>query len=207
MQTDVDGLRIQLAQQAASGGPRRPTDQAGNRVHAAQASELHGSRVDAGVQAEVVDADRDAARRAGGRWRMTAPEVHRQLAARRRAGWFIVVGCAAAVHLAVVVMLVRFAGVPPLAANIAGWLIAFGVSSAGHHSLSFRHHGAPVLGAARRFFIISAAGFAFNEAAYTLLLHWGGMRYDLGLAVVLIAVAAATHGLSRHWAFFRIQAP
>lgn len=124
--------------------------------------------------------------------------------ARGRIGWFIVVGgAAAAVHLGCVVALVSRFGAPPLAANVAGWLIAFGVSFAGHHRLSFRGHGTGLGGAAGRFFLVSAAGFGVNEIAYALLLRWSGLRYDLGLALVLAAVAAATYVLSRRWAFLR----
>lgn len=114
-------------------------------------------------------------------------------------------GCAAAVvHLAVVVTLVSQAGMTPLASNVCGWLLALGLSFAGHHGLSFRRHGSPMRRAAARFFIISAAGFLLNEAAYAVLLRWSALRYDLGLALVLVAVAGATYWLSRHWAFARI---
>ena len=55
----------------------------------------------------------------------------------------------------------------------------------------------------RRFFAISAGGFAVNESAYALLLHWTTLRYDLLLAAVLVGVAGLTYVLSRHWAFLR----
>jgi putative flippase GtrA len=117
-------------------------------------------------------------------------------------GWFIAVGCAAAaVHLAVVVLLVSGPGLRPLVANVLGWLVAFLVSFGGHWQLTFHGRGAPVWRAARRFFGISAAGFAANEAAYAALLHWSGVRYDVGLAMVLVAVAVVTYLLSSRWAF------
>ena len=119
-------------------------------------------------------------------------------------GWFIVVGCAAAaVHWCAAVAVVTWAHWPPLAANVAGWLAAVGVSFTGHHLLSFRGHGASVARAARRFFCISGGGFLVNEMAYAALLHWTGQRYDLLLALVLVLVAGATYLLSRHWAFLR----
>lgn len=128
-------------------------------------------------------------------------------AVQARIGWFVAVGCAAAaVHFGVVVLLVGQAGVPPLLANVLGWLVAFGVSFIGHHRLSFARHGARPVNAAARFFVVSAAGFTVNEVAYGALLRWGGLRYDLGLAVVLVAVAAATYGLGRHWVFLRSEA-
>ena len=135
------------------------------------------------------------------------PGLPRRRAGRGRVAWFIAVGCAAAaVHWLAVVALVGHGGWPALLANVLGWLLAFGVSFAGHHRLSFRGHGAPLGAAARRFFIVSAAGFAVNEAAYAGLLRWGVLRYDLGLALVLVGVAALTYLLGRHWAFLRSPA-
>lgn len=169
---------------------------------------MQGGAVDSGVEPEVVDADRDLARFACFvRGRMTARQRCVRAPGRAAVGWFIAVGCAAAaLHLGVVVVLVGAWAMAPLAANVVGWLIAFGVSFAGHHYLTFAHHGAPLARAAGRFFFVSAAGFAVNEAAYAALLRWSPLRYDLGLALVLLAVAAATYWLGRHWAFLRIEA-
>ena len=118
------------------------------------------------------------------------------------AAWFLVVGgTATLVHWAAVVALVEWAAVRPLAANVGGWLAAFGVSFAGHHRLSFRGHATPALAAARRFFVVSAAGFALNQAAYAVLLAKTSLSYALLLGVVLASVAAATYVASRWWAF------
>ena len=106
-------------------------------------------------------------------------------------------------HWCVAIAVVTGAHWPPLAANVAGWLAAVGVSFTGHHWLSFRGHGAALRRAAVRFCCISAGGFAINESAYAALLHWTNARYDLLLAVVLVLVAGATYLLSRHWAFLR----
>jgi len=126
----------------------------------------------------------------------------------RRIAIFIAVGAsAAAVHLAVVVTLVEAGIAPPLLANVGGWLVAFCVSFAGQHRLTFRDRSAPMLRAARRFFAISAAGFATNEAAYGLLLHVSAIRYDVALAIVLVVVAVMTYVLSSRWAFLRSPTP
>jgi putative flippase GtrA len=86
---------------------------------------------------------------------------------------------------------------------VLGWLVAFTVSFVGHHLLTFRGHGAALRSAATRFFIVSAGGFAINEATYAVLLGWMARRYDVALALVLVAVAVLTYLLSRHWAFLR----
>lgn len=120
----------------------------------------------------------------------------------RRILSFVLVGSSAAfVHWATVVSLVRLFALAPLAANVAGWLVAFGVSFAGQFAFTFRDQGAPVLQAARRFFLLSFGGFMLNEAAYAVLLRWSPWRYDLLLAGVLLGVAIVTYLLSRRWAF------
>lgn len=115
---------------------------------------------------------------------------------------FIAVGCAAAAtHWAVAVGCVEAFGMPPLAANLIGWLVAFAVSFAGHYRLTFRHSKPPWTIAARRFFLVSAAGFAINEASYAWLLHSTAIRYDILLALILAGLAVATFIASRLWAF------
>lgn len=119
-----------------------------------------------------------------------------------RVGFFIAVGAAAAaVHWCVVVGLVGHLGWQPQIANVVGWLTAFPVSFMGHQRLTFSDRATPLLPTALRFFGLSAAGFAINEAAYVLLLRAGVARYDVALAAVLIGVALATFLLSRGWAF------
>ena len=119
-----------------------------------------------------------------------------------RVVWFVAVGCAAAaVHFAVVVALVTWLGAPPLLANIGGWMVAFLVSFTGHRRLTFRAANAPLSRSAMRFFAVSAAGVAVNEAAYAVLLRWSGWGYAVSLAIVLLGVAVVTYWLSRHWAF------
>lgn len=168
--------------------------------------------VDTCMQAEIVDGDADRALAAMlcrtmpiqvlaacRRWAL-------RLLQQGRIGWFVAVGCAAAaVHWCVVVGLVAQQGWHPLVANVLGWLVAFIVSFAGHHQLTFRDRAAPLSTAAGRFFVVSAGGFGVNEAAYAVLLGWSGQRYDLVLAGVLVAVAGITYWLSRHWVFHRNQ--
>ncbi|MDM9561568.1 GtrA family protein [Bordetella petrii] len=122
----------------------------------------------------------------------------------KQIGWFLCVGCAAAAtHWAVAVGCVEQLGLPPLAANAIGWLVAFVVSFTGHYRLTFRHLASHWTVAARRFFLISACGFLLNEAAYAWLLHTTRVRYDALLALILLGLAALTFLASRLWAFRR----
>lgn len=116
--------------------------------------------------------------------------------------WFVIVGCtAAATHWGSAVLAVSVGGMPPLTANVLGWLIAVGVSFVGHYRLTFKHHQAPVIQAARRFFVVSAFGFAVNELLYAWLLKATTLRYDFLLALLLLAMAVLTFILGRFWAF------
>ena len=105
-------------------------------------------------------------------------------------------------------LLVSHGVLPPLAANVVGWMTAFLFSFAGHHRLTFRDRQAAVLPAALRFLAISAGGFALNETVYALLLNLGLQAgYQWILAAVLVGVAGITYLLSRHWAFLGSPAP
>ena len=118
--------------------------------------------------------------------------------------WFLAVGgTATLVHWAVVVSLVEYTASRPLTANVVGWVAAVSVSFVGHHRLSFRGHGAPVAATAWRFLLVSAAGFAVNQAAYAVLLSFTSKSYDLLLGAVLAVVAVGTYVASRWWVFTR----
>ncbi|AMD48879.1 GtrA family protein [Bordetella holmesii] len=120
----------------------------------------------------------------------------------RQIALFIVVGCAAAAtHWLVAVGFVEYADLAPAWANVVGWLVAFVVSFTGHYQLTFRHLTLSWILAARRFFLVSAAGFAVNEAAYVWLLHTTRLPYDVLLALILIGLAVLTFVASRLWAF------
>lgn len=209
VKAEFDPVRIEAVQQRLPLVPRRAADHAADGLHMAHSRQADRGLADAGMQAEVVGRDADAARAAMLGRSMRHPRHRRPTPAvqRGRLGWFVAVGCAAAlVHWLVVVALVSLWHGPPLLANVAGWLTAFTVSFAGHHRLTFGGHGVPIRTSARRFLVVSASGFAINEATYATLLRWSPVRYDLALAIVLVAVAAATYLLSRHWAFLRTEA-
>jgi putative flippase GtrA len=125
----------------------------------------------------------------------------------KRIAWFVLVGCAAAmVHFGVVVLLVEALRVPPLAANVAGWLVAFAMSFLGQWQLTFASRGTPWRHALPRYFLLSLAGFSANEAGYALLLHFTPLPYDAALALVLLAVAVMTYLLGSRWVFRHMPA-
>jgi putative flippase GtrA len=129
------------------------------------------------------------------------------MARMKRIAFFVAVGCAAAaVHFGIVVLLVELLRAPPLAANVAGWLVAFIVSFLGQWQLTFASRGTPWRHALPRYFLLSLAGFAANEAGYAALLHFTALPYDVALAAVLLAVAVMTYLLGSRWVFRRTAA-
>jgi putative flippase GtrA len=116
---------------------------------------------------------------------------------------FAGVGAAAAVtHLAVVALLVEGCAIAPLAANVAGFLVAFLVSFGGHSRWTFPVRADRLAVARTRFFSVALTGFILNQTAYAEVLSLVGPRYYLpALAAVLLGVAAATFALSKLWAF------
>ena len=113
----------------------------------------------------------------------------------------LVGGAAAAMHLAVVALLVQAGALPPLAANVLAFLLAFVVSYNGHALLTFsdtKARGWAVLG---KYFAVACLSFVVNELLYWWLLnslHW---NYLISLFLVLVVVAVATFVLSKFWAF------
>lgn len=116
--------------------------------------------------------------------------------------WFGIIGVSALlVHFISVSLILVPAGLPPLWANVAGYLIAFQVSYWGHRLKTFQAGHLPHRIALPRFFAVSSASFLLNEACYFVLLHYTRLDYRISLLLVLAAVAVVTFVLSKLWAF------
>jgi len=88
--------------------------------------------------------------------------------------WFGVVGAsAAAVHL-LVFELTRHAVLPELA-NLAGFLVAFGVSFVGHRWLSFKGTSTGLQQSLWRFAVTAVSGFCHQRAVFCAGLARGGL--------------------------------
>jgi putative flippase GtrA len=125
----------------------------------------------------------------------------------RQIAIFVAVGCAAALtHLSVVALAVELTGLAPLAANVAGFGMAFFVSFGGHARWTFPIAPDRFAAARSRFFAVALTGFVINQAAYAGALHILGARYYLPvLAAVILGVSVATFLLSKLWAFAQPQ--
>ena len=105
---------------------------------------------------------------------------------------------AAAVHLIVVIFLVSL-GMPPWAANVFGFAVAFQVTYLGHRTWTFKATGSR--SDYGRMLFVSLGSFAINEGLYMVLLKATDLDYRVALALVLITVAIFTYTASRLWVF------
>ena len=119
----------------------------------------------------------------------------------REVGAFTAVGTSAtAVNLSTVAALVPL-GVPPLVANVIGFLVAFAGSFVAHARWTFPAEGRNAAVALQRFAVLSLLGFAFTEAAYAGALEWTPIDYRLSLFLVILTLGALKLLASKHWAF------
>ena len=91
----------------------------------------------------------------------------------------------------------------PEVANALGFVVAFGVSFAGHRWLSFQDAGTSFWQSLRRFAVTALAGFAANEVIFVVLLRGLGLPSFIALFIALVLASAQTFVLSRLWAFRR----
>ncbi|MBI2706901.1 MAG: GtrA family protein [Proteobacteria bacterium] len=108
---------------------------------------------------------------------------------------------ALSVHLLSVMLFVKTCEIPPLGANVLGFLLAFQVSYWGHYKWTFTADHLPHKQASLRFFIIALSSFGINELMYAGLLQTTHLPYDLALLMVLIFISVSTFILSKFWAF------
>ena len=107
---------------------------------------------------------------------------------------------AAAVHYGIAVGLTWFAGIPPQAANVCGYLLALLVSYHGQDRYTFARSpkNAPRFA---RFAATSLGGFLLNAASYASLLRFTSLDYRIALALVLGVVATLTYLVLGRWVF------
>jgi putative flippase GtrA len=105
------------------------------------------------------------------------------------------------VHFSMVVLLVETEHLPPLTANIFGFISGFFVSFSGHRFWTFAATSRSVRASLPRFFLIAAFNFAGNQSLYYILLEKLHMNYTIALIIVLGLMAVITYCLSKWWAF------
>jgi putative flippase GtrA len=120
--------------------------------------------------------------------------------------WFGAVGATAAgVHLSAFELIHRYwaPGLLPEVANGVAFLVAVGVSFAGHRLLSFPDSSITLRHSMLRFFGSAFGGFITNELVFSALLHVVGLAPRPALVIALLVAAGQTFLLGRYWAFRR----
>lgn len=116
---------------------------------------------------------------------------------------FLLVGtAAAAVHFAILLLLVDYYGLPPLWANVWAFAAAFCISFTGHFRLTFRHQRNRWFNSLRRWLCGSIGAFLLNQALFAAAIGLLGERYytAIWLAVTLL-ITVLTFLLGKFWAF------
>ncbi|GGB61528.1 hypothetical protein GCM10011316_36880 [Roseibium aquae] len=121
-----------------------------------------------------------------------------------KAGRFAVVGALATlVHTTVSLGLLQSGMLQAFPANVAGFLVAFCFSFAGHHFWSFAEPNghSRTTHRMRRFFIIALAGFMVNSGVLTAWLALTPWPESIGLVVAIAIVPGLSFLGARLWAF------
>ena len=114
---------------------------------------------------------------------------------------FGMVGLAAtAAHVGIVWGLIAHLDAPPLLANLAAFLLAFGISFTGNYLWTFSAPGSPGR-AVLRFFLIAAAAFAANNILLLALLSSGLLSPPRAAVVSAAIVPGISFIASRLWGF------
>ena len=115
-------------------------------------------------------------------------------------GRFAVVGVAATLtHVGVALLATYLFGLPPLQANLAGFIIAVGLSFQGHLRVTFRVKD-PQWWHLCRFIVLSVTSLAVSSLITAVCMRNGG---DMRLAMALVAgvVPASSFLVARIWVF------
>jgi len=114
---------------------------------------------------------------------------------------FGLVGVAATFfHILVVSILLSKTLLTPLVANAFAFLVAFGISFAGHYVWTFQSPGNPGK-ALQRFLLISSSAFAVNSLILAAMLRSGWLSPFLAAILSATVIPAITFFAIRLWGF------
>ena len=116
------------------------------------------------------------------------------------ARFFLIGGGATVVHGVVLYALVTAANIHPTLANVAAFMIAFGVSYIGHYYVSFRSN-ADHAKAVIRFFATALIGLTLNTLIFLVVVNLLRLHYFLAFAVVVLAVPPLIFTISKKFVF------
>jgi putative flippase GtrA len=113
---------------------------------------------------------------------------------------FVIVGLfATAVHVSVAWTLIVYANMPPLAANLNGFGLAFALSFVGQYFWTFRSNRR-LLSAMLRFALIASAGFSVNNLVLWLTLQANLFPDATATVAAAGVIPVASYLGNRFWA-------
>ena len=114
---------------------------------------------------------------------------------------FTLVGLVATgVHMAIVLVLIRYLNFRPYGANLIAFLSAFSISFAGQYFWTFRSDKY-WLSALKRFFLISLTAFLLNNFVLALLINSRILSAEFSALLSACVIPLVTYVLGRFWAF------
>jgi putative flippase GtrA len=114
---------------------------------------------------------------------------------------FALVGCAAAVgHYGTLAALAELAGVGPVPASAAGFVVGAAISYALNYRYVFRS-GGEHLPTAARFLTVAVVGLGLNSLVMALLTHRAGLHYLPAQVAATLTVMLWSYGANRVWTF------
>ena len=124
----------------------------------------------------------------------------------RVARFTVVGGVATMVHAGIYLLLVAGELTAPAPANLAGFVVAFGLSFAGQYGWTFRdrtrgHSGRGQRTAALRFTGVAALGFLMNAGFVAAVEATPGVNPAFAVVFIVGVTPVALFLLSKHWAF------
>lgn len=123
-----------------------------------------------------------------------------RLEALRMSRFGVVGAVATATHLLLVSVLITATNLPTLAANTLAFLIAFGISLAGHYFWTFQKPG-ELRRATFRFMLVSLSAFICNTLVLAFALNAGWFSPLVTTLLAAAVIPLSTYLASRLWAF------
>lgn len=115
----------------------------------------------------------------------------------------VVGAVATALHVLTYLGTIALVGMPPLAANLAGYGVGVAFGFIAHRLWSFQGHGSRrnVAGSAWRFFLVSLVGLGLNSLWVLLLVTTFGGPYWWPIPLMVVATPLLIFFLLRSWVF------
>lgn len=118
--------------------------------------------------------------------------------------FFVVGTLATAIHITIVVALVKLAGMDPVLSSIPAFLLAFSVSYLMNHTWTFSATGRHFI-YLPKYFAVSITGLLLNLGIMYTTVSVLQLPYPIGLGLVVLCVPLLSFALNKFWTFLHIE--